>query len=209
MNMDTQDNQPDKDDSKEIVLTVAYVKTEPSTSAFQYNTSNSEEKGSIHEQNLMDTNVITTAKKEECTNNTSEHMAGEELDMMNVKEKSLNVNIDDHDMQYTTDLSQYGKIGESNVKHIGGITSTEHIKRQKMVNTKEKPYKCDTCGYKVIRSSHLREHYKLRDSGEKPYMCASCGYSTTRSGGLKKHKLVHSIEKPYKCDVCDYSSKNL
>ena len=43
INMSTPDSRPDKSYCKEMILTLAYVKTEPNTSASQYNTAYSDE----------------------------------------------------------------------------------------------------------------------------------------------------------------------
>ena len=155
INMDTSDDWPDKRHRKEIILTVAYIKTEPSTSASQYNTSNYEGNLSIHEQSF-----IKTEKKEEGTDVTSRHMTAEEIDTMYAKEKSQYDLIEDHEINYTTDLSQYNRIGNSDVLHNGhtGITSLEHLKGNTMINTKEKPYKCDAFGYRATRSPYLKYH---------------------------------------------------
>ena len=105
------DNPPDDGLQLASFLCCGYVKTEPSTSASHNNTSNSEGNGGIHSQNSIDTNLIKTEEKEECTNITSRHMSGEgtnitsrhmsgeELNTMYLKEKSQLYLIEDHGYQ--------------------------------------------------------------------------------------------------------------
>ncbi|XP_058028352.1 zinc finger protein 678-like [Ahaetulla prasina] len=72
---------------------------------------------------------------------------------------------------------------------------------QKMIDTKEKPYKCLECG-KFFRTSRNFTSHRMIHRGEKPYKCIECGKTFPRSSTLTLHKMTHRGEKPYKCMEC-------
>ncbi|XP_070599886.1 zinc finger protein 708-like isoform X1 [Erythrolamprus reginae] len=69
------------------------------------------------------------------------------------------------------------------------------------IHTGEKPYKCRECGNRFRRYSNLISH-KMIHSGEKPYKCLECGKTFALSSRLTIHKMIHTGEKPYKCLEC-------
>ncbi|XP_060543378.1 zinc finger protein 436-like [Pantherophis guttatus] len=100
---------------------------------------------------------------------------------------------------------------------------------QKVIDTKEKPYKCLECGTCFRTSRQLTSHegiytgekvYKCRESGnrfrrhsnlispkriqagEKPFKCMECKKTFARRSSLISHKRIHTGEKPHKCMEC-------
>ncbi|XP_058028039.1 zinc finger protein 85-like [Ahaetulla prasina] len=71
----------------------------------------------------------------------------------------------------------------------------------KMIHAGEKPYKCTECGKTFIDGNGLRSHKKIH-SGDKQYKCMECGKTFTQSSGLRNHKKLHTGEKPFKCTEC-------
>ena len=234
-NTDASGNRPDKSIDEEMLLTVAYVKNESTSHAFDYNTSNSKGNECILGQHPTNINVINTGKIEACSDNTSRDVSDGEHGTMHVKEESQHYHIKDQDIHHMTDISMHERIGESDAIDTGELCSSNttrsgdeahkylqkkhfkcdlcarstttygSLKRHKMIHTGEKPYKCDLCEFSSTQYGNLKTH-KLKHSGEKPYKCDVCDYSTTTSGALKTHKLIHSGKRPHKCDLCDYST---
>ncbi|XP_070599995.1 zinc finger protein 253-like [Erythrolamprus reginae] len=92
---------------------------------------------------------------------------------------------------------------------------------QKVIHTREDPYKCLESGKHFRtsrqRTSHERIHTgkercsktpvaqaprSLQTAGEKPYKCMECGKTFIRSNGLRSHETIHTGEKPHKCMEC-------
>ncbi|XP_070591824.1 zinc finger protein 14-like [Erythrolamprus reginae] len=96
-------------------------------------------------------------------------------------------------------------IRRNNRQNYNGTSTHFHgnnyLASEKVIDTKEKPYKCMECGKKFARISHLISHKKIH-TGEKPYKCLECGKAFAQRSPLTSHKRIHTGEKPYKCIEC-------
>ncbi|XP_026580053.1 putative zinc finger protein 56, partial [Pseudonaja textilis] len=72
---------------------------------------------------------------------------------------------------------------------------------QKVIDTKEKPYKCLEYG-KCFRTSRQLTIHEGIHTWEKPYKCMEYGKTFAYSSDLSRHKKIHSGEKPYQCMEC-------
>jgi len=73
------------------------------------------------------------------------------------------------------------------------FTTQGHLTDHKRRHSGERPYNCDMCGDKFMRSSTLKIHMR-RHTGEKPYKCDKCERGFSESGNLKTHLKVHEEE---------------
>ncbi|XP_069371397.1 zinc finger protein 583-like isoform X2 [Paralichthys olivaceus] len=74
-------------------------------------------------------------------------------------------------------------------------------KIQSCTNTKERSFKCDTCGKSYGRKNRLKDHIKSHTS-EKPF-CQTCKKSFVNTRNLKVHMRTHTGERPYSCHLCE------
>ncbi|XP_070599922.1 zinc finger protein 3-like [Erythrolamprus reginae] len=72
---------------------------------------------------------------------------------------------------------------------------------QKVIDTKEKPYKCLECGECFRTRRQLTSHERIH-SGVKLYKCMECGNMFKTRSILLSHKRIHSGVKPYQCMEC-------
>ena len=83
-----------------------------------------------------------------------------------------------------------------------GFSIKKEINRH-ILNTHEKPHKCNLCGKGFGRESLLEEHKKIDHLGLKPYVCEFCQMAFKRSADWKGHlKRAHSKDKPFQCSKC-------
>lgn len=84
---------------------------------------------------------------------------------------------------------------------------TEHIRRLHS----GKPYKCPHpgCGYATAGSNHLKRH-RLVHTKEKPYHCDhdGCNFASAQLSHVKIHQRSHTGERPFCCPVegCSYTA---
>lgn len=66
----------------------------------------------------------------------------------------------------------------------------------------ERPFVCEVCGRKFIRSTHLRRHMRIH-TGEKPFACHICGRRYARGDYLRAHINAHRRDRVHKCKHCN------
>jgi uncharacterized Zn-finger protein len=66
----------------------------------------------------------------------------------------------------------------------------------------DRPYVCDVCDRKFIRSTHLRRHMRIH-TGEKPFCCHICGRRYARGDYLRAHINAHRRDRVHKCKHCN------
>ena len=69
-----------------------------------------------------------------------------------------------------------------------------HLAIHKRTHTGDKPYECDVCNKRFLRSDVLTVH-KRTHTGEKPYGCDVCNKRFSHSGSLARHKKTHTLER--------------
>ena len=195
LHSDTSDNWPNKSLDDKMLLTVAYVKNESTSHAFEYNIAHSKGNESlcINGQQLTDINVVITEKIEAYSDNINKDVSDGDHGTMHVKEESQHYHIKDQDIHNMTDISMHDRIGESDAIDTGELCSsnTARSRDEAQKYLQKKLFKCDKCSYSAKTSGDMNKH-QLVHSGEKPYKYDLCDYSFTTSGHLKRYKLTHS-----------------
>lgn len=73
---------------------------------------------------------------------------------------------------------------------------------KKPLSEVERPFECEVCERKFIRSTHLRRHMRIH-TGEKPFACHICGRKYARGDYLRAHIQGHRRDRVHKCKHCN------
>ncbi|XP_026545632.1 zinc finger protein 501-like [Notechis scutatus] len=112
------------------------------------------------------------------------------------------VQVNEH---YLTPNKGEGAIRRHNGQNYNGTfilsLGNNFLTSQKVIDTKEKPYKCLECGKCFRTNRQLTIHTRIH-TGDKPYKCIVCEKTFAQRGNLISHKMIHTGDKPYKCTEC-------
>ncbi|XP_058028227.1 zinc finger protein with KRAB and SCAN domains 7-like [Ahaetulla prasina] len=127
-----------------------------------------------------------------------EKYSGKSVNLIKAK-----VQVNEH---YLTQNKGEDAIRRHNGQNYNGIfiliLGNTFLTSQKVIDKKEKPYKCLECGKCFRRNGQRIVHNRIH-TGEKPFKCMECGKTFAHSSTLTSHKMIHTGEKPYKCMECE------
>ncbi len=85
---------------------------------------------------------------------------------------------------------------------INDVESDKRSSNKRPLSEVERPFVCDVCDRKFIRSTHLRRHMRIH-TGEKPFACHICGRKYARGDYLRAHIQGHRRDRVHKCKHCN------
>ena len=85
---------------------------------------------------------------------------------------------------------------------VNNDTSIRVEQKKKPLSEVDRPFVCQVCDRKFIRSTHLRRHTRIH-TGEKPFACHICGRRYARGDYLRAHIQGHRRDRVHKCKHCN------
>ena len=56
----------------------------------------------------------------------------------------------------------------------------------------ERPHSCNYCEKTFKKSSHAKDHERMKHTGEKPHPCDYCDKKFAKSSDVKQHERIHT-----------------
>lgn len=85
---------------------------------------------------------------------------------------------------------------------VNEVANNQKTSNKKPLSEVERPFVCEVCDRKFIRSTHLRRHMRIH-TGEKPFACHICGRKYARGDYLRAHIQGHRRDRVHKCKHCN------
>ncbi|XP_043923792.1 zinc finger protein 501-like isoform X2 [Protopterus annectens] len=85
-----------------------------------------------------------------------------------------------------------------------GFTTRKTLAVHMNIHTRQKLYRCPMCDKSFTQRSYIIAHQRIH-SGQRPYKCSVCDKRFRQKGAMVLHEYIHTGQKPYKCNMCDKS----